>query len=112
MNENYLKRKKRDKKSIEEIDISINILFILKEIKNNPLYPYAIKKIILAKYNVDIPIQSIYTTIKKYEKIKYIELHHIDVNKKKFYILTSDGEQFLKEKSNRSKQLVKKLCEV
>ena len=41
MNNNYLERKKRDKKTIEEIDISINILFILKEIKSNPLYPYA-----------------------------------------------------------------------
>lgn len=112
MNENYLERKKRNKKLIEEIDISINILFILKEIKKTPLYPYAIKKMILSKYNVDIPIQSIYTTIKKYEKIKYIKLHHIDENKKKFYILTSDGKNFLEEKSNRNKQLVKKLCEV
>lgn len=112
MNENYLERKKRDKKSLDEIDISINILFILKEIKNNPLYPYAIKKIILSKYNVDIPIQSIYTTIKKYEKIKYVKLHHVDANKKKFYILSSSGEQFFEEKSNLSKQLVKKLCEV
>lgn len=112
MKERYLERKKRDKKTIEEIDISINILFILKEIKSNPLYPYAIKKAIFTKYNVDIPIQSIYTTIKKYEKIKYIEIHHIDENKKKFYILTCNGEQFLKDKSNQSKQLVKKLCEV
>ncbi len=112
MNSNYLERKKRDKKTIEEIDISINILFILKEIKSNPLYPYAIKKIIFAKYNIDIPIQSIYTTIKKYEKIKFIELHHVDDNKKKFYILTKDGEQFLEEKSSYSKQLVIKLCEV
>lgn len=112
MNKNYLERKKRNKKTIEEIDISINILFILKEIKNNPLYPYAIKKIILAKYNIDIPIQSIYTTIKKYEKIKYIELHHVENTNKKFYILTKDGEKFLDEKSIHSKKLVRKLCEV
>ena len=107
-----LERKKREKKRVEEIDISINILFILKEIKKDPLYPYAIKKLVFSKYNVDIPIQSIYTTIKKYEKIKYIKLHHVDANKKKFYILTSDGKQFLEEKSNHSKLLVKKLCEV
>ena len=109
MNKDYLERKKRNTKRKEDIDISLNILFILKEINNNPLYPYAIKKAILGKYDVDIPIQSIYTTIKKYEKLKYITLDHTDDKQKKYYILTEDGQKFLNKKSSYSKMLVKKL---
>ena len=111
MNDNYLERKKRTGKSEEQIDISINILFILKEISEISLYPYAIRKVILKKYNIDIPIQSIYTTIKKYEKLNYIVIDHVDDNKK-YYTLTESGQKFLSNKSSYSELLVKKLCEV
>jgi DNA-binding PadR family transcriptional regulator len=111
MNVNYLERKKRTGKSEEQIDISISILFILKEINEIPLYPYAIRRVILKKYNIDIPIQSIYTTIKKYEKLNYIVIDHVDDNKK-YYTLTESGQKFLSNKSSYSELLVKKLCEV
>ena len=111
MNVNYLERKKRTGKSEEQIDISINILFILKEINEIPLYPYAIRKVILKKYNIDIPIQSIYTTIKKYEKLNYIVIDHVDDNKK-YYTLTESEQKFLSKKSSYSGLLVKKLYAV
>ena len=95
MNVNYLERKKRTGKSEEQIDISISILFILKEINEIPLYPYAIRRVIL----------------KKYEKLNYIVIDHVDDNKK-YYTLTESGQKFLSNKSSYSELLVKKLCEV
>lgn len=112
MNNKYLGRKTRTTKTEDQIDISINILFILKEIRETPQYPYAIKKMILGKYNIDIPIQSIYTTIKKYKDIGYVELDCEDKNKKKYYLLTEKGKKFLEEKSSNNKELINKLCEV
>lgn len=112
MDNKYLERKNRCIKTEEQIDISINILFILKEIRETSQYPYAIRKIILKKYNIDIPIQSIYTTIKKYKEIGYIELDYKDESNKKYYLLTDKGKKFLKEKSNNNRELINKLCEV
>lgn len=112
MDNKYLVRKSRRAKREEQIDISINILFILKEIMETSQYPYAIRKIILGKYNIDIPIQSIYTTIKKYQEIGYIKLDYEDEHNKKYYLLTQQGKDFFKEKSNNNKALINKLCEV
>lgn len=112
MNNKYLERKNRSIKTVEQIDISINILFILKEIRETSQYPYAIRKIILGKYNIDIPIQSIYTTIKKYKDIGYVELDYEDKDNKKYYLLTEKGKKFFEEKSNNNRELINKLCGV
>ena len=52
MDNKYLERKNRCIKTEVQIDISINILFILKEIRETSQYTFGIWKIILIKYNI------------------------------------------------------------
>ena len=106
---NKVPRKKRESKKIDEISISINNLLIISCLYRKVYYPYELMKVINYKYNVKVPLQSIYTLIKKYMKLNMIYEIKREGTTNRCFTLSKIGENYVIFKKKEYEEVIDKV---
>lgn len=75
-------------------------LIVLNEIEQNDIYGYELVKK-LCEFYVDVDISSYYTILRRLHRKEYIECYEGDISggpKRKYYSITENGKDYLKER--------------
>lgn len=102
--------RRRRKTKDDDVMITNNVLFLLVTLYDRKMYCYEMCQFVKETYDIDVPIQTVYTTVKNFVNLRWIDkVSQDDMTDKVLYTLSDDGKKKVNKKISDMKKTLKKI---